>query len=423
MYGIPVVLGIFAGVSAASRWQTALHVAEPHAVRQDRPAVPPRHRRSTSSTLPFYRSASSASPRPSCSSRCSPTLATSYLYGAIRVSGREVRISKAARIQIAVIAGALPAAAGRQHLARPVRDLTDSNVNDMITGAAYTDVNATIPGRADPRRHRRRSSPMLFIVTAFIGRWRLPDRRHGAAHRRGARRRRDLPVGRAALPGRPEPEDARDAVHPDATSTAPATPTASSDVEDDPVQRHDRRPSRARCAQDAQTTAKSASSTPPSCSPSFRQLSSSGSTTVPRATSTSTATRSTARAGRRGRGARAAAVAASATRADLVQRHHRLHPRLRPGRRLRQPALGRRPAGVPRVGHPDARATLGDYEPRIYFGEQSPTYSIVGAPEGRQAGRARLPVRATTARSRRTRRSTATAARSSTTSSSGSSTR
>ncbi|MDO5025524.1 MAG: UPF0182 family protein [Trueperella sp.] len=33
-------------------------------------------------------------------------------------------------------------------------------------------------------------------------------------------------------------------------------------------------------------------------------------------------------------------------------------------------------AGIPSVGE------LGDYEPRVYFGQQSPEYSIVGAPEG-----------------------------------------
>ena len=67
---------------------------------------------------------------------------------------------------------------------------------------------------------------------------------------------------------------------------------------------------------------------------------------------------------------------------ELVQRHDRLHARLRRRRRLRQPALDRRPARVPRVRHPDHRRRSATYEPRIYFGEQSPTYSIVGAPQG-----------------------------------------
>ena len=64
-------------------------LAEPHAVRQDRPAVRSRRRRSTSSScrstgrrrLRLRRRAALAA---------SLVIATNYLYGAIRVSGREV---------------------------------------------------------------------------------------------------------------------------------------------------------------------------------------------------------------------------------------------------------------------------------------------------------------------------------------------
>lgn len=43
-----------------------------------------------------------------------------------------------------------------------------------------------------------------------------------------------------------------------------------------------------------------------------------------------------------------------------------------------------RPDGQPRFFEGDIPSTglLGDYEPRIYFGQQSPSYSIVGAPDG-----------------------------------------
>jgi uncharacterized membrane protein (UPF0182 family) len=67
---------------------------------------------------------------------------------------------------------------------------------------------------------------------------------------------------------------------------------------------------------------------------------------------------------------------------QLVQRHRRLHPRLRRRRGSRQPAHAPTAcpsfieSGIPSTGD------LGDYEPRIYFGENSPEYSIVGAPEG-----------------------------------------
>ena len=45
----------------------------------------------------------------------------------------------------------------------------------------------------------------------------------------------------------------------------------------------------------------------------------------------------------------------SAAAQQLVQQHRRLHARLRRRRRVRQPALRRRPAGVPRVRHPEHR--------------------------------------------------------------------
>ena len=60
-----------------------------------------------------------------------------------------------------------------------------------------------------------------------------------------------------------------------------------------------------------------------------------------------------------------------------------------------------------------------NFEPRVYFGEYSPPYSIVGAPEGHRADRARLPVGRRAARARRRRRSRATAGRASAASSTG----
>ncbi len=62
--------------------------------------------------------------------------------------------------------------------------------------------------------------------------------------------------------------------------------------------------------------------------------------------------------------------------------------------------------GIPSVGE------LGDYEPRIYFGERSPTFSIVGGAGGRARARSSTSRRTrTAATARRTRRSPATAAR------------
>jgi len=102
MYGIPIVFGIFAGVSAGSRWQTVLMWINGTAYGK------------TDAqfhldigfylfALPFYRSLVGFASAVVIISLIA-TLATCYLYGSIRVAGREVRISKSARVQIAVIA-------------------------------------------------------------------------------------------------------------------------------------------------------------------------------------------------------------------------------------------------------------------------------------------------------------------------------
>ena len=152
MYGIPILLGFFAGVSASSRWEAALAVAEPHAVRHDRPAVRPRHRvlRVRAAVLPL---ASSASPRRSCCSRCCSSSRPNYLYGAIRVSGREVasRSPRASRSPSSPALYLLLQA--REHLARPVRDRSPSRAS-LITGAGlHRRATPSSPGgRSSPRR-------------------------------------------------------------------------------------------------------------------------------------------------------------------------------------------------------------------------------------------------------------------------------
>ncbi|MFF1634047.1 UPF0182 family protein [Leifsonia sp. NPDC058248] len=171
MYGIPIVFGIFAGVSAGSRWQTALLWLNGTSYGQ------------TDKQfhldigfylfdLPFYRSLVGFASAVVIISLIA-TLATCYLYGSIRVSGREVRISKSARIQISVISAVYLLLQAVSIWLDRYATLTDANVNDQINGAAYTDVNATIPGRA-VLAGIAVFVAVLFIVTAFVGRWRFP---------------------------------------------------------------------------------------------------------------------------------------------------------------------------------------------------------------------------------------------------------
>jgi uncharacterized membrane protein (UPF0182 family) len=169
MYGIPALLGLFAGVAAATHWQTILMWLN----RTDAGTTDPQFGFDVSFylfDLPFYQSLLAFSSAVVLISAL-VALATSYLYGAIRITGREVYVAKAARVQIAVTAGVYLLLQAVSIWLDQYSTLTQAN--DLITGAGYTDVSATIPGRAI-LAGAAVFVAILFFVTAFIGRWRLP---------------------------------------------------------------------------------------------------------------------------------------------------------------------------------------------------------------------------------------------------------
>jgi uncharacterized membrane protein (UPF0182 family) len=169
MWGLPALLGLFAGVAAASRWQTTLMWLN----RTEVGRVDPQFHFDVSFflfDLPFIQSVLGFASAVVLISAL-VTIATSYLYGALRVSGREVLISKSARVQIAVTASIYLLLQAVSIWFDQYATLTDTN--DLITGAGYTDVNATIPGRAILAGIAAFVA-ILFLVTAIIGRWRLP---------------------------------------------------------------------------------------------------------------------------------------------------------------------------------------------------------------------------------------------------------
>ncbi|WP_199182312.1 UPF0182 family protein [Cryobacterium sp. Y11] len=169
MYAIPAVLGLFAGIAAAMQWKMILMWL---------------NRTTVGSTdpqfgfdiafylfdLPFYQSVLGFASAVVLISTL-VALATSYLYGSIRLIGREVLLSKAARVQIAVTAGVYLLLQAVSIWFDQYSTLTAHG--DLITGAAYTEVNATIPGLAILAGIAAVVA-ILFIVTAIIGRWRLP---------------------------------------------------------------------------------------------------------------------------------------------------------------------------------------------------------------------------------------------------------
>ena len=99
------------------------------------------------------------------------TALVAYLYGSVRIGQRELRISKAARIQLAVIAGLYLLVQGASLWLDRYKTLVEPG--DRITGPGYTGVNAIIPGMTILAVVAVIVA-ILFFVTAIIGRWRYP---------------------------------------------------------------------------------------------------------------------------------------------------------------------------------------------------------------------------------------------------------
>ncbi|MCP1504582.1 uncharacterized membrane protein (UPF0182 family) [Curtobacterium herbarum] len=168
MLGIPAVLGVFAGLATAPRWSMVLEYFN----RTPFGKTDPQFGLDIGFyvfELPFWRAVVAYSSAVVLIAGLA-ALAATYLYGALRFGGREVRISRAARIQLAVTAGLYIALQAASLWLDQYAALTKDN--SLITGAQYTEVNATIPGR-EIMAGIAAIVAILFIVTAVIGRWRI----------------------------------------------------------------------------------------------------------------------------------------------------------------------------------------------------------------------------------------------------------
>lgn len=169
MLGVPLVFGILAGLAVAPSWGTALSYL---------------NRTSFGETdaqfgldisfylfeLPFY---SGLIAFGSAALLISLILAAAVhvIYGSIRFNGRDSIVSRAARVQISILAALYLAVQGVS-LWLDQYSTTTSNAG-LFTGATYADVNATIPG-LQILALISAVVAVLFLATAFIGRWRLP---------------------------------------------------------------------------------------------------------------------------------------------------------------------------------------------------------------------------------------------------------
>lgn len=169
MWGIPAFFGFFAGFAASAQWETAWLWAN----GVDTGTVDPEFSMDVGFylfSLPFL-SALLGFLSAVLLVCLAVTALVSYLYGSVRVGQRELRISKAARIQLAIIAGLYLLVQGASLWLDRYKTLTAQS--DRITGASYVDVHAIIPGLTI-LSIAAAFVAVLFFVTAVIGRWRFP---------------------------------------------------------------------------------------------------------------------------------------------------------------------------------------------------------------------------------------------------------
>ncbi|QTE30025.1 UPF0182 family membrane protein [Pengzhenrongella sicca] len=303
-------------------------------------------------------------------------LATHYLYGGIRIGGQGPRTTRTARIQLAVLAAIFLLLIAANYWLDRYSLLTKAG--EKFEGASYADVNAVMPSKGILAVVAIVVA-VLFLVTAIRGNWRIPAIGVGL-----------MVVSAIAIGGIYPAVVQRFQVAPNAQEleadfiqrNIDATKTAFGldDIEVTPYSAATTATAGA-LRQDAETAASIRLLDPAIVSPSFRQLQQNkqyynfaDTLSVDRYTIDGES-RDTVIAVRE---LNLAGLGDSAR--NWVNDHtvytHGFGVVAAYGNTTSvdgQPAYFE--GGIPSVGE------LGEYEPRIYFGQSSPTYSIVGAPD------------------------------------------
>lgn len=167
--GLPILLGIFAGVAAASRWPIVMMWLN----RTYTGEVDAQFGLDVSFymfDLPFLQALTSFV---SAAVLLAGIIATAVhiIYGNIRFRGRETKVGKSARVQLSVTAALYLLVQGASLWLDQYSTMTSSS--GLYTGATYTDVNATIPG-FQILALISLVVAILFLITAVMGKWRLP---------------------------------------------------------------------------------------------------------------------------------------------------------------------------------------------------------------------------------------------------------
>jgi uncharacterized protein len=169
MVGLPILLGIFGGIASISKWDVVLAWFNRSYTGQ----VDPQFGLDVSFyffDLPFL---SAVTTYASATVLISGLLAAFVhtVFGGIRFNGRRSTISKAARVQVSIMAALYLVVQGVSLWLDQFKTMTNSS--GLYTGATYSDVNAVIPG-FQILALISAVIAVLFLLTAVIGNWRLP---------------------------------------------------------------------------------------------------------------------------------------------------------------------------------------------------------------------------------------------------------
>ncbi|MGP5726846.1 UPF0182 family membrane protein [Arthrobacter rhombi] len=170
MWGIPLVIGAFAATALASQWQTVLLYINQVPYGE----VDPQFNRDLSfymNSLPFYGLLVGFLISVVLIAGIAGLL-THYLYGGIRIQERGgVTISRPARLHVSIAAALFLLLQGANFWLD--RYATLENQGGRVAGALYTDVHAVIPTKTILVVAAVLVA-VLFVVGAIMGRWKLP---------------------------------------------------------------------------------------------------------------------------------------------------------------------------------------------------------------------------------------------------------
>ncbi|NHU84458.1 COG1615 family transporter [Kocuria sp. JC486] len=169
MFAVPVLFGLFTASTMAAQWETVVLFFNQEPFGQEDPQFG-MDIAFWVFTLPFLRLVLGF--LVSILLLCAiAAVLVHYVYGGIRISEKGLTFTIAARVQLAVTAALFLILQGINFWLD--RYATLQSTSGSWTGALYTDINAVIPVRAI-LAVAAIVVAVLFIVSAVIGRWRLP---------------------------------------------------------------------------------------------------------------------------------------------------------------------------------------------------------------------------------------------------------